>query len=129
MNHPLWKRTCFLISNLFAIGIFFLILILDKRLIAIQNQSSRPRWCAFWRNFRKILQEKFSKINRKHSLSQRARVDFREDWNLYIDIGIFYEHYEGSSQHMFFFHSKSGFKYYECTRCKTLIWIFIFFYM
>lgn len=29
--------------------------------------------------FQKILQEKFSKINRKHSSSQHARVDFQED--------------------------------------------------
>lgn len=99
MNHPLWKRTCFLISNLFAIAIFFNIDI-GQTIDSYTESAKQTKVVYILTQFQKILQEKFSKINRKHSSSQHARVDFQEDWNLYIDIGVFYEHYEGSSQYV-----------------------------
>lgn len=125
LNHPLWKRTCFLISNLFAIAIFFNIDI-GQTIDSYTESAKQTKVVYILTQFQKILQEKFSKINRKHSSSQHARVDFQEDWNLYIDIGVFYEHYEGSSQYVgVFFYSEIGFKYYVWTRWKTfLIWFF-----
>lgn len=126
LEPPAVKKDVFLNQQFVCDSKFFFNIDIGQTIDSYTESAKQTKVVYILTQFQKILQEKFSKINRKHSSSQLARVDFQEDWNLYIDIGVFYEHYEGSSQYVGgFFNSEIGFKYYVWTRWKTfLIWFF-----
>lgn len=79
LEPPAVKKDVFLNQQFVCDSNFFFNIDIGKTIDSYTESAKQTKVVYILTQFQKILQEKFSKINRKHFSSQHARVDFQED--------------------------------------------------
>lgn len=79
LEPPAVKKDVFLNQQFVCDSNFFFHIDIGQTIDSYTESAKQTKVVYILTQFQKILQEKFSKINRKHSSSQHARVDFQED--------------------------------------------------